>query len=270
MAGSLLDDLARAATTKDVEPWVTSERFRVRYFPAIVQNDDGTERSVWKGKWTLPWLLAERSRSPRSFAKNFMNAPLPGDSPYFDPADFRYGPVEPASFVLLSIDPAVSTKSKSDFTGFCVIAYSRSLDQFGIRHSSKARLNNRQLRARVELLLEQYPEVTAVLVETNQGGENMVDEGGMFAGLPNVKIITVHQKVSKELRAEMAAIEFGHHRVLFADRMPEIERQLAAFPAVMHDDDVDALTSAVIEVRKRTINDRKPKGLVAKRVSYAG
>ncbi len=65
------------------------------------------------------------------------------------------------------------------------------------------------------------------------------DSTGIFSDLPNVRVAVVHQSESKELRAERAAVEFGHHRVLFEERMPELERQLSSFPAVKHDDDID-------------------------------
>lgn len=275
MAGGIMDDLARAgADGGDAEPWIEAEKIAVRYMPALAQADGGGLRSVWPGKWPLEWLLEEKKRSPRSFAKNFDNSPLDDNGIYFDPDDFRYGPVAPVSFTILSVDPAVSKKSTSDFTGLSVISYSRAQDKFGIRYACKVRLGGKQLKARVQWVLSEFPEITSVLVETNQGGDLWTDEDGVFHGLGNVKIITVHQNLSKELRAETAAAEFTNHKVFFETPNAEAERDLAAFPGVLHDDLVDSITSGIIEIRSRVRNDRKSRqaakaSVVVKRASYA-
>jgi hypothetical protein len=54
--------------------WINEQNVQVHYFPAILQNDDGTERSVWPDKWSVEFLAGQRHT--RSFAKNYMNKPL--------------------------------------------------------------------------------------------------------------------------------------------------------------------------------------------------
>jgi phage terminase large subunit-like protein len=283
MAGSVMDDLARHAAGADDETnaWVASEKIAVSYSPALRpdQSGDGLV-SVWPGKWSAEWLMAERLRSPRSYAKNFDNKPLDETGIYFDPDDFQRGIVAPTSFALLSVDPAVSKKSTSDWTGLAVISYSKSSDRFGLRYATKVRMSGKQLRARVETLLARFPDITAVLIETNQGGDLWTDDDGVFHGLPRVKVLTVHQKLAKEARAELASAEFQNHKVFIEppDGLPEAERDLAAFPGVLHDDLVDAITSGIIEIRKRVRADRRnnagisaaasARGIVVSRASY--
>jgi predicted phage terminase large subunit-like protein len=277
MSGSILDDLTRYCTSggdsdgQEHASWIETDGWRPRYFPALVVDpESGEVRSCWPAKWPAQWLEAERRRNPRSYAKNFENQPVDENGIFFDAATFLYGTALPWSLTLLSVDPAVSKKSTSDWTGLAVVSYSRVQDKFTVRHSSKVRTGSKGLKSRVKALLQEFPDITGVLVEVNQGGDLWTDDGGVFKGL-DVPVATVHQKESKEMRAERAAAEFAGGRVLFDGTFPELERQLCAFPNVVHDDDVDALTSALIEVRRRiAVQRRLSAPLVAKRVNYAG
>jgi phage terminase large subunit-like protein len=257
MVGSIVDDLARSVDNSVKASWIESTNFKVRYHHAIVKNDDGSERSVWPDKWPLEWLIEERATDPRGFAKQFENAPIASDGIYWDRDMFKYGRLETASIELLSIDPAVSSKSTSDWTGISIVRYSKAIDMFEINNAHQVRMNSRQLRSRVIHLLEQNPNITALLIETNQGGDLWIDQDGVFFNLP-VKVITVNQKESKELRAERALLEWTKGKVLMQPGMTDLERQLLSFPNSLHDDIVDSVTSAIIDIRKRTkIDSRK-------------
>lgn len=58
MPGSLIHDLVKTVTLPSEPPteWVTSENFTCHYYPAIIDNGDGTERSIWPEKWPLDYL----------------------------------------------------------------------------------------------------------------------------------------------------------------------------------------------------------------------
>jgi phage terminase large subunit-like protein len=268
MSGSIMDDLARSTEGGESEKWITASNFKVKYHHAII-NDNGNDRSLWPGKWSLEELYKERSEDPRGYAKNFNNAPMSSDSGYWEPSYFRLGTLDSPSFTILSVDPAVSKKSTSDWTGFSIVRYSRTEDLFQVAYAAQVRMNGRELRARVLSLLEQFPDIGTVLVETNQGGDTLwVDEDGVFYDLP-VKVITVHQRLSKELRAEKAVLEFSRQKVVFAHRFPDLERQLLAFPKVAHDDMVDACVSAIIDIRSRVKVDVRRRGPRVRQSHYA-
>src|SRR5690606_5628672 len=69
MHGSIIHDLVRQVTEPtDAPAWPRGEKIRTRYYPAILQLDDGTEASLWPQRWTLDFL--ESIRSTRSYALN--------------------------------------------------------------------------------------------------------------------------------------------------------------------------------------------------------
>ena len=272
MEGSILDQLV-TSLSETPAPWIVSTGFRVKYFPALVTLDDGTERSIWPQKWSIPWLLEEQRTDPRGFAKSYMNAPIAIDGVYWDRQYFQYGKVDPCSFTVLSIDPAVTSKSASDFTGMAVVGYSKSQDQFVVRYAAQFKMPSNALRSKTIALLNQYPEITAVIIETNMGADLWTDPGGAFYDLPNVKVLTIHQTESKELRAERTVLEYTKGRVFHEQPLPALERQMLSFPQVVHDDQVDALTTGINEIRKSVkvdLRNRQHRGIVMGRNRYAG
>jgi hypothetical protein len=118
MEGSLIHQLVKTVTTKD-EPakWTQDEGFQVRYFPAIYLDDDGIERSIWPDKWPIEELVA--MRNTLSFALNFMNMPM-GDGGFWSKDDIRVHGEAVYPRTIISVDPAVTKKNRSDFTGIAV------------------------------------------------------------------------------------------------------------------------------------------------------
>ena len=268
MSGSIMDDLARYAQGETVA-WVDEISMKPQIFPALTNDENGEPRSIWPGKWPVEWLLEEQRTNVRDFLKSFMNSPMPASAGYFDKTTFKYGKPEAVSFTMLSVDPALSTKSKSDWTGLAVISFSRSLNRFYIRKVICVKLLTEALRQRVLGLLDLYPEITTIMVESNQGADLWVEKGGAFYDLP-VRSFTKNQNVSKEYRAEKAGMEFSKGRVYFEYPMPDIERQLLSFPMVRHDDGVDCITAGIIEIRARVDKAVTPMGLVVRKTSYRG
>lgn len=239
MAGSLIHQLVKTVTTDEPESWVAEERVRVHYYPAIVTRADGTERSTWPGKWSIDYLNS--IRHTRSYRKNFANDPLGADGGYWVVEDFLYGPVQAVTRTLLSVDPAVTTKRSSDLTGIAVVGHSPSEGRCLVEHAEGVSLTGRPLREHVLQLLERFPHVRLVLVETNQGGDLWRE---VFADLP-VRVQTIHQKASKEVRAARALQHYQAGDVVHARSLPAAEEQMVAFPRGIHDDVVDAVVTGV-------------------------
>jgi phage terminase large subunit-like protein len=228
---------------------------------------------MWPQKWSVEWLKAEQASDPRGFAKSYMNQPISIDGIYWAAENFTYGDVDPCSFTVLSVDPAVTSKSTSDYSAFAVVGYSKSQDRFVVRHASQVKISTAALRMKVIALLNEYPEVTAVLPEVNQGEDLWTSPGGAFWDLPNVKVITVHQTEAKTLRAERALLEYTKGRVYHEKRFPELERQQLAFPNVINDDLIDAVGTAINTIRKSVVVDQsnnRHRGIVMGRNRYAG
>lgn len=247
MSGSITDQLreayeamARGEELPESVAWVAEQHFRVHLTPAIATNDDGSRRSIWPEKWSLPWL-EERERT-REFQKNYALSPLGADGGFWTIDDIERGRLERMTHIVVSVDPAVTTKGKSDYTGIAVIAFDSVSKRCAVLEVQQVKLVGEGLRDKVIAMLDRW-DAGLVLVETNQGGDLWPI---VFHHMP-VKVKTVHQSVSKEDRAADALAHYQRHRVLHLEGAPlaDFEAQLVAFPKAAHDDMVDAVTSGV-------------------------
>lgn len=260
MPGSIVHDLVRTVTQpgEDAAEWVAAEGFRCHYYPAILDNGDGTERSLWPEKWPMAYLDA--IRHTRSFRLNYMNDPMGLDGDFWTDGDFRYDTPAAVSRRLLSIDPATTTKSTSDFTGLAVIGYDPLVQRCAVHHATGRKLPPGQLRAHVLALIERF-DVGGVLIEVNQGGDAWAE---ILAPLP-VKVATVHQSEPKPVRAARVLDYYQSGWVAHDGRQREFEEQAVAYPNAAHDDVVDAVCSGV----QYFLKDRKRPRQHTRQVAYA-
>lgn len=260
MPGSIVHDLVRTHTYPGDTPeeWVASENFQCHYYPAILEDENGTERSLWPAKWPIDYL--QEIRHTRAFRLNMMNDPLAADGDFWTSEDFRYDVPTSISRRLLSIDPATTSKTASDYTGLAVIGYDPVVQRCAVLHSAQVKLPPGHLRAHVLRVIEQF-EVGAVLVETNQGGDAW---GQILAPLP-CKLATVHQTEPKPVRAARVLDYYQSGWVAHDGPQRAFEEQAVAYPNVAHDDVVDAVCSGV----QFFLKDRKRPRQRASVVTYA-
>jgi hypothetical protein len=238
--------------------WVGEQQFRVHHHLPIIKDDDGRERSMWPSKWPLSFL--KKIEHTRSYRKNYLNDPMAADGAYWSETDFTYGTF-PTARTYLSVDGAVTTKKTSDFTGLSVVSWmpagpahpARCLVKF----AQAVKLKGEPLRARVLQILESFPEVGAILVESNQGGDLWHE---VFHDLP-VKVVTFSNSEKKETRAErlLNLYQLIPTRVMHAEPLPALEEQMVAFPKAPNDDLVDTVGNAVLRFLKPV---QKPKAAV--------
>jgi hypothetical protein len=253
MPGSITHQLVKygRGERSDANAWVGEDRFRVHHHLPIVETAAGTERSMWPQKWPLSFLGA--IRNTRSFRKNYLNDPMAMDSDYWSEADFTYGTF-PTARTYLSVDGAVTTKKNSDFTGLSVVGYAPPVPGNDSRPAAPARclvkfaqavkLKGRPLRARILQILESFPEIGAILVESNQGGDLWND---VLSDLP-VKVVLMTNSQPKEVRAEklLNLYQLVPPRVVHAEPLPALEEQMVGFPKVPNDDLVDSVGNPVL------------------------
>lgn len=255
MPDSIIHDMVRSVTLPaDAPEWIRSQNVRTHYYPALITDEDsGEERSIWPAKWSLAFL--QSIRRTREFLKNFQNDPMGRDGEYWRSDDFRFGDLPAQNACLLSIDPAVTSTARSDFTALAVVGSQAA--QLGIlggrrvevepkrcvvRYAQARRVQvGEPLRQWVLAVLAEFPDIRGVLVETNQGGDAW---RAILHDLP-VRIDTVHNHIPKEVRAAHLATRYQTGRVLHTEVYPQLQAQMIGFPKAPHDDLVDAVGNGV-------------------------
>lgn len=250
MPGSIVHQLVAhelgelTADEEERAAWIGDEQWTVHYHPPILTAGDGTERSQWPERWTLEWLRS--IRHTRSYRKNMENRPLAGDGDWWTPEDFTYRQLPHYGATVLSIDPATTTKSTSDWTGLAVVSRApKPSRELHVRYATHVRLTGRRLRQRVEALLAEFPDVRVILMEDNQGGDYVADA---VEGLgPRVHRVTQHEP--KEVRVERTLDLYQRRpaRVFHAERFATLEAEAEGFGARgLNDDTLDATCTGLL------------------------
>lgn len=264
MVGSIMHQLVKSANGKldpDEANWIKDEKITAHHHLPIVYDDDGTPRSVWPEKWSLEWLMS--FKHTRSYAKNYANDPMGRDGDYWTSDDFTYDTLDTqATRWILQLDPAVTTKGTSDFTGWAIVAYkppssrTNPLDELAdhIRRvppgkpmvevvaSGKVKLVGDALRDFVLKKLVEFERIKAVRVEVNQGGDLWYT---VLHDLP-VKLLVHTSNESKEVRFAFALDLYQRGHVLHRGKQRDAEEQMVSFPKAKHDDVADAVVCGIL------------------------
>jgi len=259
--GAIIDDIVCKHRGDEYPAWVDDENFTPRYFDVIQLNDDGTERSLWPEKWPMEWI--DKVRHTRQFRSQMRNESMAADSAFWTGDVFVYRDDLPLTGQLLSIDPAITSKEKSDYTGLAVIGYSRPTNTCVVRDAWQVRIPpGEPLRRRVLEILDQYPEILGIVVEVNQGGD--LWKNSVLHDMP-CPVKTVSQSRPKEERAGSLLAKYQRGRVVHAKRIPSLEGQMIRFPLGANDDLIDA-TGTGVEVYLKS--DKKPRPPAGRTASY--
>lgn len=272
MQGSIIHQIVKRARGEheddpdDPTTWVAEERIDARHWLPIVTLEDGTRASVWPAKWPLAYL--ESIEHTAGYAKNYANDPMGADGDYWTIDDFVPLTPELAAAItheVISIDPAVTSKEKSDATAIAAVGCDWSGRAPGVEPRA-AVLEARELRVGadairlavlgfIERALERGHAVL-VIIETNQGGELWER---ILHDLPvRVKSYTV--SAPKHVRAADALDHYQRRRVQHAPGLRDAQGQMVAFPRAPHDDLVDAIGAGVRYWLSREKKKRKRAG----------
>lgn len=247
MQGSIVHQIVQHAHGKVDEDnaWVATEHIVARHSLPIVTDEHGVRHSIWPEKWPLDFL--ETIEHTRSYAKNYANDPMGADGDYWTLDDIKRATAAAIeewgiTRVLVSIDPAVTTKATSDYTGIAVIGWSPSLNRCVVLEVRQVRKSGAELRLDALDTLARW-NGGLILIEVNQGHDLWKD---ILWGMP-VKVKTVHQSESKEVRAADVLDHYQRGKVFHLEgtALRDFEGQLVAFPRAPHDDMVDAAGSGI-------------------------
>lgn len=251
MPGSIIHQFVQAKDFTDEEyeledntdlRWIKDEHFKVHHYPALYESE-GEEVSLWPEKWPLETLQA--MRHTRSFQKNYMNEPMNENGEYWQPEDIVYLGVDNVDVIktIVFVDPAVTSTTKSDETGFAVISLIEVDEQkkLLIRHAEGKRYSPKQIADRTKALVERF-EAGTVLLEKNQGGDMW---NTIMAEIP-VPVRLVHSSKSKDYRVAQGYALYEQGRVAHSDHFLSLETQQFNYPNVRNDDVIDAVCTGLI------------------------
>jgi len=191
----------------------------------------------------------------RTYAKNFLNDPMGIDGDYWNKEDFTHGDLPGVTYQILSIDPKIAMKKRTDPAGFAVIGYApgwfdedtgrRVPPRCSVDYATSAMVVGDALRSHALGLVARFPRIRGVVIEANQGGENW---HAVLHHFP-VPVRVVYSTAPKEVRAAnlLELYQVGR-RVVHARRLPELETQMVGFPKAGHDDLVDAVGAVVLRL----------------------
>lgn len=251
MYGSCTHDLVRHKLNTGTAKWITETKFKSLYYPAIMADDAGVERSSWPQRKPLAELQAERAMNTRDFALNMMNLPPSASGNYWVAEDFRYDPPDPRHVTerILWVDPAVSDKRTSDAHGIAMVAYCAGLRRVVVEYAAALRCGSDELREQVHRHLRREPTIRVVHVDVTNGGMYV---GQALSPLPvtsgtKVRLEPVQFHESKASRFGRVH-DFYRRKPSMVDHacaLPALEDQLVAFPRGDHDDIADAACGAI-------------------------
>ena len=260
MPGSIIHQLVEWERYPDQEEspdtaWIREQSVRVHYYAPIVETFDEASgetgrRSIWPAKWPLEFL--EEIEATRDYLKNFANDPMGSHGTYWTPEDFGTHRVSAElqaqtlaaiTHQLLAIDPAVTTKKKSDFTAFVVVGYSAVTRRCVVRDAWAVRVAaGAPMCAFITRVLAQYPQIRGMVIESNQGGDTWLAILGDL-GLP---IETVWHSEPKPVRAARLLDKYQRGGRVFHERpLRALEQNMVVFPRGANDDLVDAAGTGV-------------------------
>lgn len=252
MHGSILHDVVLGYVGEEKMPaWVLDGRWIVHYVPGLQVDADGRECSYWETRHPLAEL--QRTRRTHDFLLNTQGRPPhPGAAANMWRPELIHELAEPVQLVERGIwvDVAVSgasLKNRHDYTA--VVVAGRPRDQRGeavIEYARQFRMTGGQLLALLGELCEDRPDIRVVRVEKNQGQELWRE---ILSPMPTgVRLELASAGEPKPVRIRRLLRRYESGQVIHAHRLPELEGDLLRYPAVEHDDLIDACATAVADL----------------------
>jgi hypothetical protein len=238
------------------EEWIEDQEIEVHYYEPILLNDDGTERSCWPGKWSLEYL--KKHAHTKEYKKEFLNQPVSMNGTFWSSEDFIYADL-PTVRTVLALDPAVTAHATSHDTGIAIVGLwhpraglplpddERVIERLrgtlepkiAVKFATRVRLGPKQLRESVLWYLEQWPEIGAIVIETNQGRDTWT----MVLHHMPVRVIQSWSALPKPIRLTKLLNLYQRGRVVHSRPISRLEQEQCAYDGTNSDepDIIDAV-----------------------------
>ena len=162
----------------------------------------------------------------------------------------RLGSYPPIARIVVSIDPAMSTRPTSSETGIVVVGADMRRQDAYILADESGRLTPNNMALRVAHLFDKF-NATQIVVEANAGG-NHVETTLRNAIERTLPIKSIRARHGKQIRAEPVAALYEQGRVHHVGRFPALEDQMCTWTPDLgpsHSPDrADALVHAVTDL----------------------
>lgn len=161
--------------------------------------------------------------------------------------ELRVRTVPPLPRIVIGVDPSASDNSNSAETGI-IVAGKSALDHFYTLDDCSIQGTPHVWGSAVVAAFHKW-QASAVVVETNQGGDMVASTIRSVEGGKNIPIIEIHASVGKYTRAEPVSVLMSrgvhHHVGYFGD----LESQMCTYvPGNKSPDRLDAMVYALLEL----------------------
>lgn len=235
------------------------DQYEAFEFPAILNEGTDKEKSIWPEQWSLEALQQTRASMHHimwQWYAQYQQNPTASEAAIIKREWIRYWTKDtppPCDFIVQAYDTALTTKERSDFS----VCHTWGVFTNEDDGSTNVILLNR-VKGKYEfpelkkMAHEQYEEwePDSVIVEAKASGQPLIDEmrrSGIF-----VQDFSPGKGQDKIARINAVSDMFSAGQVWFPETSwaAGTVEEILAFPAGEHDDEVDAMTLALMRVRK--------------------
>jgi predicted phage terminase large subunit-like protein len=248
LTGEIVNQMVK---NEDVDGWEVVE------FPAIIENKQGEEESLWPDFWPLKELLAKKAAlDVRYWNAQYLQNPVSEEGALIKREWWKIWEEEDppqCEFTIMSLDAAQEANNRADYNALTVwgVFFNEETNNYNIilLNSIKQRLEFPELK---ELCIQEYKdwEPDAFLVEKKSNGAALYQEFRRM-GIP-VGEFTPGKGQDKISRVNAVSDLFRSGIVWAPDRRwaHEVIEECNDFPSGANDDLVDSTTLALMRFRQ--------------------
>jgi len=233
------------------------DEWEVVEFPAIIEDKDGHEKSLWPEFWPLEELLAKKAAlDVRYWNAQYLQNPVSEEGALIKREWWKIWEKEDppnCEFTIMSLDAAQETNNRADYNSLTTwgVFFNEETNNYNIilLNAIKERLEFPELK---ELVLREYKEwePDALIVEKKSNGAALYQEMRRM-GVP-LGEFTPGKGQDKISRVNSVADLFRSGIVWAPDKRwaHEVIEECNDFPSGSHDDQVDSTTMALMRFRQ--------------------